>query len=180
MCEKEAIERAQKGDPAGWGRLYELHRRRVFSFCLRHTRNKSDAEDLTQDVFIHVFRKLCSFRGDSEFTSWLYTLTLNFVRLHGRRQRRNSQFFVADPGEDCQYVAQSRPFAPYRRLAIVQALDRLTAARRRAVLLYDIEGFTHNESARRLGISVIASKSRVHHAHVALRMFLGTASPHSN
>src|SRR5215471_14876016 len=171
MCEKEAIERAQKGDPVGWGRLYELHRRRVFSFCLRHTQNKSDAEDLTQDVFIHVFRKLCTFRGDSEFTSWLYTLTLNFVRLHGRRQRRNSQFFVPDPGEDCEYLVQSRPFSPTRRLAIVQALNRLTSARRRSVLLYDIEGLTHYESARRLGISVIASKSRVHHAHVALRMF---------
>ena len=180
MCEKEAIQRAQKGDPAGWGRLYELHRRRVYSLCLRHTQNKSDAEDLTQDVFIHVFRKLCTFRGDSEFTSWLYTLTLNFVRLHGRRQRRNNQFFAPEPSENCLYLVQSRPFVPVRRLAIVQALNRLTAARLRAVLLYDVEGFTHNESARRLGISVIASKSRVHHAHIALRTFLGTASAHSN
>lgn len=180
MCEKEAIERAQKGDPAGWGHLYELHRHSVFSFCLRHTQNRSDAEDLTQDIFIHVFRKLCSFRGESQFTSWLYTLTLNFVRLHARRQRQNGRFLTTDPSDNCLGLLQSQPFAPARRLALVQALNMLTAARRSAVLLYDIEGCTHNESARRLGISVIASKSRVHHAHIAMRTYLGTASTHSN
>jgi len=180
MCEKEAIQRAQQGDPDGWGRLYELHRRWVYSFCLRHTQNKCDAEDLTQDVFIHVFRKLCSFRGDSEFTSWLYTLTLNFVRLHARQQRRHSRFLAPEPSEEYLCLVRSKPFAPVRQLALVQALNRLTAARRRAVLLYDIEGLTHNESARRMGISVIASKSRLHHAHIAMRAFLGTGSAQSN
>jgi len=175
MCEEEAINKTQKGDPVVWGRLYELHRHKVYSFCLRHTQNKSDAEDLTQDVFIHVFRKLYSFRGESEFTSWLYTLTLNFVRLHGRRQRRHSRFLAPDPSEEHLRLVQSQPFAPVRRLALVQALNHLTAARRRAVLLYDVEGFTHDESAHRLGISVVASKSRLHRAHNAMRTFLGSS-----
>jgi RNA polymerase sigma-70 factor (ECF subfamily) len=176
MCEKDAIQRAQNGDPVAWGRLYELHRHRVYSLCLRHTRNVSDAEDLTQDIFIHVFHKLSSFRGEAQFTSWLYTLALNFVRLHGRRQRRHGRFLVSDLGEETVDFADSRPPTPTRRLAIVQALSSLTAVRREAVLLHDIGGLTHSELAGRVGISVIASKSRVHRAHIAMRRLLGVAS----
>jgi RNA polymerase sigma-70 factor (ECF subfamily) len=175
MCEKDAIERAQNGDPVAWGRLYELHRRRVYSLCLRHTRNVSDAEDLTQDIFIHVFHKLSSFRGEAEFTSWLYILALNFVRLRGRRQRRDGRFLVSDPSEGTVDFASSRPPNPTRRLALVQALSSLTAVRREAVLLHDIGGLTHSELASRIGISVIASKSRVHQGRVAMRRLLGIA-----
>jgi len=179
MCEKDAI-RAKRSAPAGWGRLYELHWHRVYSFCLRHTQNKSDAEGLTQDVFIHVFQKLSSFRAESELTSWPYTLTLNCVRLHGSRQCQHSRFLAPDPNQEHLCLVQSRPFAPAHRLALAQALNRLTAARRRAVLLYDLEGFTYNEPAERLGISIIASKSRFHRAHIALRTFLGPAVAHSD
>jgi RNA polymerase sigma-70 factor (ECF subfamily) len=175
MCEKDAIRRAQNGDPVAWGRLYELHKRRVYSLCLRHLRNVSDAEDLTQDIFIHVFHKLSSFRGEAEFTSWLYTLALNFVRLHGRRQRRHGRFFVSGLGPETVHFASSRPPSPTRRLALVQALGSLTAVRREAVLLHDIRGLTHGELAGRVGISVIASKSRIHRAHMAMRRLLGVA-----
>jgi RNA polymerase sigma-70 factor (ECF subfamily) len=173
MCEKDAIQRAQNGDPAAWGRLYELHRRRVYSWCLRYTGDVSDAEDLTQDIFIHVFHKLRGFRGEAEFTSWLYALARNFVRLHGRRQRRHARFFVSVPSEDIVHFASSGPPAPTRRLALVQALSSLTTARREAALLHDVGGLTHNELARQKGISVIASKSRLHQAHVAMRRVLG-------
>jgi RNA polymerase sigma-70 factor (ECF subfamily) len=175
MCEKDAIQKAQNGDPVAWGRLYELHRPKVYSLCLRLTRNASNAEDLTQDIFIHVFHKLRSFRGDAEFSSWLYTLALNFVRLHWRRRQRDARFFVSDSSEETLHFAISRPPTPTRRLALVEALSSLTAARREAVLLYDIEGLTHNELAGRIGISVIASKSRVHTAHIAMRRLLGVA-----
>jgi RNA polymerase sigma-70 factor (ECF subfamily) len=175
MCEKDAIQRARNGDPVAWGRLYELHRRRVYLLCLRHTRNVSDAEDLTQDIFIHVFHKLASFRGEAQFTSWLYTLALNFVRLHGRRQRRDARFLVSAPSEETVHFASSGPPTPTRKLALAQALSNLTTARREAVLLRDIGGLTHNELAGRIGISVIASKSRVHQAHIAMRRLLGIA-----
>lgn len=173
MCEKDAIQRAQNGDPVAWGRLYELHRRRVYSLCLRQTGNVSDAEDLTQDIFIHVFDKLRSFRGEAEFTSWLHTLALNFVRLHWRRQRRDALFLVSPPGEGSSLFASSGRPTQTRRLALVEALSSLTTARREAVFLHDIGGLTHNELARRIGISVIASKSRVHQAHIAMRRLLG-------
>lgn len=175
MCEKDAIRRAQKGDPVAWGTLYELHQHRVYSLCLRHTRNVSDAEDLTQDIFIHVFHKLGTFRGEAAFTSWLYTVALNFVRLHGRRQRRNGRFLVSDPSNQTTPNTGAHLPNPTRRLALVQALLGLTAARQEAVLLHDLEGFTHVEAARRLGISVIASKSRLHQAHIAMRRVLRIA-----
>jgi RNA polymerase sigma-70 factor (ECF subfamily) len=175
MCEKDAIQRAQNGDPLAWGNLYELHRRRVYSLCLRHTGNVSDAEDLTQDIFIHVFHKLGSFRGEARFTSWLYTLALNFVRLHRRHQRRHARFLVFAPSEETVQFASSAPPIQTRRLALVQALDSLTTARREAVLLRDLAGLTHNELAGRVGISVIASKSRVHQAHLAMRRVLSMA-----
>jgi RNA polymerase sigma-70 factor (ECF subfamily) len=172
MFEKDAIQRAQHGDPVAWGRLYELHKRRVYSLCLRHTRNVSDAEDLTQDIFIRVFHKLRSFRGEAEFTSWLYTLALNVVRLHGRRQRRHGRFFVSDPSEGTADFASSRPPLLPDGLALVQALSSLTPVRREAVLLHDIGGLTHSELASRIGISVVASKSRVHSARIAMRRLL--------
>jgi RNA polymerase sigma-70 factor (ECF subfamily) len=175
MGEKDAIQRAQNGDPVAWGRLYELHRRRIYTLCLRHTRNVADAEDLTQDIFIHVFHKVHTFRGEAEFTSWLYTLALNLVRLHGRRQRRDGRFLVADPTGETVDFASSRPPIPTQRLALVQALSSLTPARREAVLLRDIGGLTHTELAGRIGISVIASKSRVHRAHIAMRRMLRMA-----
>lgn len=175
MCEKEAIQRAQNGDPVAWGKLYELHRRIVYSLCLRQTGNASDAEDLTQDIFIRVFHKLPTFRGEAEFTSWLYTLALNFVRLHWRRQRRNGQVFVSDPCEQTMHFASLRPNTPTRRLALVRALSSLTAVRREAVLLHDIGGLTHKELAARIGISVNASKSRIHRAHIAMRRLLEIA-----
>jgi RNA polymerase sigma-70 factor (ECF subfamily) len=172
MCEKDAIQKAQNGDPVAWGRLYELHRRRVYSLCLRHTGNVSDAEDLTQDIFIHVFHKLSTFRGEAEFTSWLYTLALNFVRVHGRRQRRDARFLVSVPTEATVHFASSRASSPTRRLALLRALSSLTTARREALCLYDIRGFTHDELASQIGISVVASKSRVHQAHLAMRRLL--------
>jgi RNA polymerase sigma-70 factor (ECF subfamily) len=175
MCEKDAIKRAQNGDPVAWGRLYELHRRRVYLWCLRHTRDASDAEDLTQDIFIHVFHKLRSFRGESEFTSWLYTVALNFLRLHSRHERRHARFFVSVPSEEAALFASSGPPTPTRRLALVQALSRLTTARREATLLHDVRGLTHNELAIQKGISVVASKSRLHQAHIAMRRALGVA-----
>lgn len=175
MCEKDAIQRARNGDPVAWGRLYELHRSKVYSLCLRHTSNVSDAEDLTQDIFIHVFYKLNSFRGEGQFSSWLYTVALNFVRLHGRRQRRNDHYLISDPDERIVNVVGSRPPNPTRRIALLQALSSLTAARREAVLLHDIGGFTHDELASQVGISVIASKSRLHQAHIAMRQVLDLA-----
>src|SRR6266850_3407071 len=67
--------------------LYQTHHRRVYSTCLRMTRDSSEAEDLTQEVFVHLFRALGSFRGESAFTTWLHRLTVNHVLMHFRKRK---------------------------------------------------------------------------------------------
>ena len=179
MSETEAVERTQDGDPQGFAGLYRLHRRRVYSLCLRHTGNVFDAEDLTQDIFIQVWKKANTFRGDADFKSWLYKVALNFARLHSRRQRREGKVLSGDLAEQTLCSVHSRSYNPAERLALRQALSCLTDLRRRTVLLHDIEGLTHNEIASRTGVTVIASKSRLHRAHTALRNILGKAGPTS-
>jgi RNA polymerase sigma-70 factor (ECF subfamily) len=173
MSEEEAIRRAQNGDPAAQGRLYDLHRLRIYSLCLHYTADPFDAEDLTQDAFIQVFRKIGTFRGDARFTSWLYKIALNYVRLRARQRRREDRFGIRHVPEEVLYMVEASSSNPAQSLALKQALSRLTSLRRETVQLHDIEGFTHNEIAWRLGVTVIASKSRLHRAHVALRNFLG-------
>ena len=175
MSETEAIERVKNGDLAGLETLYALHRSLIYSMCLRCTNNVFDAEDLTQDVFLQVARKVNTFRGDSQFTSWLYSVALNVVRLHARQGRRRGQVIVANLTEGLLAAVPSRSCNLAQRIAVAQALSSLTSARRETVVLHDIKGFSHKEAAWRMGVTVIASKSRLHRARIALRAMLGNA-----
>jgi RNA polymerase sigma-70 factor, ECF subfamily len=175
MSETEAIEKVKNGDLAGLETLYALHRSLIYSLCLRCTNNVFDAEDLTQDVFLQVARKVNTFRGDSQFTSWLYSVALNVVRLHARRGRRRGQVIVANLTEGLLAAVPSRSCNLAQRIAVTQALSSLTRARKETVVLHDIKGFSHKEAAWRMGVTVIASKSRLHRAHIALRAMLGNA-----
>jgi len=87
MPEAEAIEKARNGDVRGYESLYRMHRSRVYSLCLRFTGNTFDAEDLAQEVFLQVYRKISTFRGDAKFGSWLYRVVVNLVLMHFRRRR---------------------------------------------------------------------------------------------
>ena len=174
--EKEAIDKVKRGDIAGMARLYELYRPRVYSLCFRHVRNAFDAEDLTQDIFIQLFRKIATFRGEAEFKTWLYKVVLNAARLHARQLRRHREIIVADVAEETLNSAKSLFRNPAQTIALTQALSSLTPARRMTLLLHDVQGLTHNEVASRMGVTVIASKSRLHQAHVAIRSILGSGS----
>ncbi len=180
FCETDTIERVKRGDPTGMVQLYGSYRPRIYSICLRYTGNAFDADDLTQDVFIQVFRKICTFRGDAEFGSWLYTIALNFVRLHARQQRRRGRLFEGNVAERRLYSVKSPSCSPTQRVALTQALSNLTALRRMTLVLHDIQGLTHNEIAARMGVTVVASKSRLHRAHVALRGALGSSRTIAN
>jgi RNA polymerase sigma-70 factor (ECF subfamily) len=173
MCESEAIEKSKIGDSAGMTRLYELYRPRIYSLCFRFSKNTFDADDLTQDVFIRLFRKIATFRGEAEFRTWLYKVVLNAARLHARRLRRHREFIVADESDRALSSAVSRFRNPAHKIALVEALSSLTPVRRKTLLLHDVQGLTHNEVASLLGVSVIASKSRLHQAHRQLRNLLG-------
>ena len=176
VVEAEAVAMAKRGDTAGYEKLYRLHRRRVYSLCLRHTSNSSDAEDLTHDVFMQVLRKINGFRGEAQFGSWLYRVTWNYLLLHSRKQKRKGVLVVESLADECLSEARSGWHAPADRIALRQALGSLSAKRRNVVLLHDIKGLTHREVAWRLGVTVTASKSRLHQAHIALREALSHRS----
>lgn len=96
LSEQEAIRRAQQGDVVAFGHLYKSHSKHVYSVCLRMLKNISDAEDLTQRVFLQVFRKIGTFRGDSGFSTWLHRVTVNAVLMHLRR-KRPTEFIAESP-----------------------------------------------------------------------------------
>ncbi|HWY58602.1 MAG TPA: RNA polymerase sigma factor [Terriglobales bacterium] len=179
MSESEAIEKAKNGDVRGYEALYHLHKRQIYSLCLRHTRNVPDAEDLTQEIFLQVYRKISSFRGDAKFGSWLYRVAFNFVLIHVRRPRLNQVSLTAFP-EARRYPLRSNfriqgcsSSLPIERVALRRAISSLSSHIRNVVILHDVRGYTHSEVARCLGVAVGTSKSQLSKAHLALRGILG-------
>src|SRR5436190_5577323 len=93
LTEAEAIVRAREGDAAGFEHLYRAQCRRVYSVCLRMIKNPADAEDLTQQAFLQLFRKIGTFRGESGFSTWLHRVTVNIVLMHLRRKKPTEIIF---------------------------------------------------------------------------------------
>ena len=163
------------GDMSAFEELYRRHHRRVYTLCLRMTRNVAEAEDLTQEVFVHVFRKAGSFRGESAFTTWLHTLTVTQVLMHFRKRRARKEQLTADGELPARAVSGAE--YPGRtplidRAALDQALAQLPPGYRAVFVLYDVEGYEHEEVARLLGCSVGTSKSQLHKARMKLRALL--------
>ncbi len=171
----ELTQAASKGNMAAFEEIYQRHHRRVYSICLRMLQNAFEAEDLTQDVFIQLYRKVGSFRGDSAFTTWLHRLTVNQVLMHFRK--RNVKFEKTTeegvtpeqivPGTDNPFKMQI-----VDKMALENAIEQLPAGYKNVFVLHDVEGFEHEEVARILGCSVGTSKSQLHKARLKLRKLL--------
>ena len=166
---------ASKGDMIAFEEIYQRHHRRVYSICLRMLQNAYEAEDLTQDVFIQLYRKIGSFRGDSAFTTWLHRLTVNQVLMHFRK--RNVKFEkTTEEGETPEQTVPgtANPFKMpiVDKIALENAIDQLPAGYKNVFVLHDVEGFEHEEVARILGCSVGTSKSQLHKARLKLRKLL--------
>src|SRR5437660_12866436 len=125
--EGEAITRAQCGDAAAFEFLYKAHSRRVYSVCLRMTRNPAEAEDLSQQAFLQVFRKIGTFRGESGFSTWLHRVTVNIVLMHLRRKGPCEIPFedLDRPGSD----SESRPEYSASDTSTLSLVDRLNLRR---------------------------------------------------
>jgi len=173
--ESALVTRAQEGDDAAFAVLFDRHKRRVYSLCLRMTGNIPEAEDLTQDAFIQVFRKLQTFRGDAAFSTWLYRVAMNTV-LMKLRKRAPRQVSLDEPVR-LESTAVQRNVG-YGDLRLLGAVDRVTLARaiqklptgcRTIFLLHEVEGYEHNEIAKRLHCSVGNSKSQLHKARLKIR-----------
>lgn len=155
--------------------LYERHSRMVFSLCLRMTGNTWEAEDLTQDVFIQLVRKVGSFRGEGQFTTWLYRLTINQVLMHLRSTvRRRESPNMLDDLADTRAAKHSVSRQLTDRMALETALRKLPSGYRSVFLKYDLEGYNHQEIAGLFGCSVGNSKSQLHKARRKLRKLLAT------
>lgn len=166
---------AARGDMDAFETLYERYHRRVYSLCLRMVANVTEAEDLTQEVFIQLLRKLGSFRGESAFTTWLHRLTVNHVLMHFRKRgvRLEKTTEEGDVPEQTE-IGSERPHAMpvIDRIALDSAIAQLPPGYRSVFVLHDVEGYEHEEVADLLGVSVGTSKSQLHKARMRLRTLL--------
>jgi RNA polymerase sigma-70 factor (ECF subfamily) len=175
LSDYELAQAAGRGDMKAFEMIYERHHRRVYSLCLRMVANATEAEDLAQEVFIQLFRKIGSFRGESAFTTWLHRLTVNHVLMHFRKRgvRLEKTTEEGEIGEIQDYLqaAAERPrFVD--RIALDKAISELPPGYRTVFVLHDVEGFEHEEVADMLGVSVGTSKSQLHKARMRLRELL--------
>ena len=156
------------------GELYERHYRQVYAVCLSMTRNPSEAEDLTQDVFVHLVRKIGSYRGESRFSTWLHRLTVNLVLMHMRRPSRREQT-TEDYENVHSILPRLRPRGTVQvtdRIALQLAVSQLPRGCRAVFVLFAIAGYKHDEIAKLLGCSEGTSKSQLHRARTKLKRIL--------
>ncbi len=181
LSEAEAIERARQGDADAFEALYDLHKRRVYSLCLRMTANAAEAEDLTQEAFLQLFRKIGTFRGESAFSTWLHRMAVNVVLM--RLRKKNLPVVpLDDPLESEEESSKKEIGAPDPKLAgsvdrmqIQRAVEALPPGYRTIFVLHDVEGYEHNEIADIVGCSIGNSKSQLHKARMKLRDLLKTS-----
>lgn len=181
--EAEAIQMAQRGDAGAFERLYKLHNRRVYCICLRMVNNATEAEDMTQDTFLQIFRKIHTFRGESGFSTWLHRITVNVVLMRLRRKSLvdGSIEEMNERGEESdvprrEFGSRDLHLAGLvDRLTLHRALEQLPAGYRTMFVLHDVEGYEHHEIAEILGCSVGNSKSQLHKARLRIRELLRDA-----
>lgn len=165
-------QKAAAGSIAAFEVIYNRYHRRTYSLCLRMTSSQTEAEDLTQEVFIQLFRKVGSFRGDSAFSTWLHRLTVNQVLMHFRRRSVKNEKTSDDgemPEQTLPGTANPNKMPVVDRIALKKAIAQLPNGYRNVFILHDIEGYEHEEVARMMGISVGTSKSQLHKARLKLR-----------
>lgn len=166
---------AANGNLAAFEIIYQRYHRRTYALCLRMTNSQTEAEDLTQEVFIQLFRKVGSFRGDSAFSTWLHRLTVNQVLMYFRRRSVKNEK-VSDDGEMPEQTvngtANPNKMQVVDRIALKNAVALLPNGYKSVFMLHDVHGFEHEEVAKRLGISIGTSKSQLHKARLKLRALL--------
>ncbi len=169
--EREVIRLAQKGDTGAFEQLYRHHTGRVYALCLRVAGNRSRAEELTQEVFVHVWEILGSFRGESAFMTWLHRVTVNKVLGDKRSERRRAaRIASSDDIEQFDTVEQQTPAGV--AMDLEDAIAKLPEQARAIFVLHDVEGFQHNEIAEKMGLAVGTSKAQLHRARKLLRGML--------
>jgi RNA polymerase sigma-70 factor (ECF subfamily) len=179
ISEAEAIERAKGADGEAFEVLYSMHKRRVYSLCLRMVGNTAEAEDLTQEAFLQLYRKIATFRGESAFSTWLHRLSVNVVLMHLRKKGlpevslEETMEPQQEDGPKKDIGARDNVLAgSIDRVNLERAIESLPPGYRVIFVLHDIEGYEHNEIAEMMGCSIGNSKSQLHKARMKLRDLL--------
>jgi RNA polymerase sigma-70 factor, ECF subfamily len=175
---KETVRSASDESSAAFELIYQQHRRQVYALCTRMLRDPIEAEDLAQETFLLVFRKMHTFRGEAAFSSWLYRLTINTVLMSFRRKTHvlaSLDELMADwESGGLPEIAKPdmRLSGLFDRLSLEAAVDLLPSGCKAAFILHDVEGYEHREVATILGCSIGNSKSQLHRARRRLRKLL--------
>ena len=175
----QLIARAQRGDEEAFAAIFEAHKRRVYSLCLRMTGNTAEAEDLTQEAFLQLYRKIATFRGESAFSTWLHRLAVNVVLMH-LRKKGLPEVSLQETLEPTEEDGPKKDFGAHDqvlagsidRVNLERAVESLPPGYRIIFVLHDIEGYEHNEIAEMMGCSIGNSKSQLHKARMKLRDLL--------
>jgi RNA polymerase sigma-70 factor (ECF subfamily) len=186
--DSELVARAQHGDADAFATLFHTHKPRVYSLCLRMTNNAAEAEDVTQEAFLQVFRKLSTFRGDSALSTWLHRIAVNTVLMRFRKKslpelsldEASTKNTDAKPrrrecGTRDRHLAGS-----IDRIALIQVIRELPEGYRTIFLLHEVEGYEHKEIAAFLGCSTGNSKSQLHKAKLRIRELLADLRENRN
>jgi len=176
----EIIHLAQRGDAAAFEHLYQSHSRRVYALCLRMVGNPTEAEDLTQEAFLQMYRKIQTFRGESSFSTWLHRVTVNIVLMKLRRKKpaevsleENTERDEESPSPRSEFgQVDLRLTGSIDRINLQRAIDRLPPGFKAIFILHDVQGYKHNEIGGILGCSTGNSKSQLHKARMRLRALL--------
>jgi RNA polymerase sigma-70 factor, ECF subfamily len=176
--DRDWVSRAQQGDADAFASLFHAHKARIYSVCLRMTNNTAEAEDLTQDAFMQVFRKLSTFRGDSALSTWLYRIAVNTVLMRFRK-RSLRQIPLEEPSTQGAKLVRreygstdDRLTGSIDRIALARAIRELPDGYRTIFILHEVEGYEHQEIAELLHCSVGNSKSQLHKAKLRIRELL--------
>src|SRR5258705_923502 len=180
FTEREATRPGRAGNAAAFEFLSHLHGRRVYALCLRMVGNPADAEDLMQEAFLQLFRKIGTFRGESAFSTWLHRMTVNVVLMRLRKKSLPTDSLEETLEPDGENSGPKRDVgAPDLRLSgavdrvnLERSIEKLPPGYRTLFVLYDVQGYEHNEIADIIGCSVGNSKSQLHKARTRLRELL--------
>ena len=189
--DRELVEKAQKGDGQAFAMLVERHQRQLYRLALRMTGSEADAQEVLQEAFLNAYQKLPLFRGEAQFSSWLYRIAANSALMRLRRKRRAPDALSEQPLElagprfsaeghleptstsDWSQRADERMMSGQLGDAINKAVDELPEDYRTVFLLKDVDGLSNEDIAHALDLTVPAVKSRLHRARLALREKLG-------
>jgi len=180
MTEAEAIRLAQQGDAVAFERIYRLHSRRVYALCLRMVGNTAEAEDMAQDAFMQLFRKIGTFRGESAFSTWLHRLAVNVVLMKLRKKTLPVTSLEESTDPEDEVGGPRREIGgpdllltgSIDRVHLERAIEQLPPGYRQVFVLHDVQGFEHNEIAKLMDCSIGNSKSQLHKARMRLRELL--------